>query len=333
MSNRLAVSGRPMNNADWSLLVLLSVLWGGSFFFFKVMLEELKPISVVLARVGLAALILNSWLLVRGNYMSRSFADWRAFLVMGVINNVIPFSLIVFGETRISSGLASILNATTPVFTIIVAHFLTQNEKMNYKKMAGIALAFAGVMILVGPNASERMNGSELIGIAACLIAALSYALAGVYGRRFRGQSPLKVATGQLTASSIVLLVLVLAYESQGTFAFPSVHVMLATLGIALFSTVFAYVLYFRILSSVGATNLLLVTFLLPVSALILGWAVLDEDVTGRSIIGMAVIGLGLAAIDGRVLHYSASLFASRSGIVPHDPRGSDDQHRDGSGI
>jgi drug/metabolite transporter (DMT)-like permease len=293
-----------MNGRAWAMLLALASLWGGSFFFFKVMVAELPPFTVVLGRVGLAALILNLWLALRHDSLPATPKLWVNFVVIGLLNNVIPFSLIVFGETRISSGLASVLNATTPMFTVLVAHFLTANEKMTPAKTMGVAIGFAGVVVLIGPDALGGLGPQDIVGEAACLLAALTYAFAGIYGRRFRTMPAIKVATGQITASALVLLPLVAIADHPWTRPMPSLAVWAAMAGIAVLCTVLAYILYFRILAVAGATNLLLVTFLIPVSAIVLGALALDEVLLPRHFAGMAVIGGGLAFIDGRIPRY-----------------------------
>jgi drug/metabolite transporter (DMT)-like permease len=293
----LAMGGR-----EWVMLLALAALWGGSFFFFKVLVAELPPFTVVLGRVGLAAVILNLWLALRRDFMPACPRLWTDFIVMGVLNNVIPFSLIVFGETRISSGLASILNATTPLFTVLVAHVLTANEKLSRGKLAGVMVGFAGVAVLVGPGALAGIGGENAIGEVACLGAAFVYAFAGIFGRRFKGVSPIKVATGQVTGSTLVLIPVVALVDRPWTLPAPDAMTWGALIGIALLCTVLAYILYFRILATAGATNLLLVTFLVPVSAILLGSLVLGEPLLARAFFGMALIGAGLAFIDGRLL-------------------------------
>lgn len=284
------------------MLLALSALWGGSFFFFKVLVDALPIFTVVLGRVGFAAIVLNALLIARRDFMPRDPGLWGSFLVMGLLNNIVPFSLIVFGETRISSGLASILNATTPIFTVLAAHALTSNEKLTSAKAVGVMFGFAGVAALVGPGALLGAGQADIVGEAACLLAALTYALAGIYGRRFRGVPPLKVATGQITASTFVLLPIAAWVDRPWTLPPPTAQVWLAFAGISILSTALAYVLYFQILARAGATNLLLVTFLLPVSATALGVLFLGETVTLEALAGMTLIGLGLAAIDGRLL-------------------------------
>jgi len=291
-----------MDAAAWLLLLVLSVLWGGSFFFFKLLVAELPTLTIVLGRVGIAALALNFYLLARRDPMPRSLRLWGQFLVMGLLNNVVPFTLIVFGETRISSGLASILNATTPVFAVLTAHVLVADERLTWARGAGVLAGFVGVAILIGPGAIAGLADQDLAGELACLAAAFVYGLAGLYGRRFKGVPPLKVATGQITASTLVLLPLAALVDRPWTLAPPSPTAWAACIGLALFSTALAYMLYFRILAMAGATNLMLVTFLLPISALLLGHLVLGEAVAPSALLGMAVIGLGLACIDGRLL-------------------------------
>ena len=288
-----------MRAREWSLLILLSILWGGSFFFAKVALAELGPFTVVFFRVGLAALALNVVASVVGQSLWRASTPWRELVVMGALNNALPFSLIFWGQTTITSGLASILNATTPLFTVLVAHALTPDERMTVRKLFGVLAGLAGVAILIGPDL-----GGGIWGQIACLAAALSYAFAGVYGRRFQamGVAPMQAAAGQVTASTTLILPIMLIVDRPWELAAPpSVVVWAALAGLALLSTALAYVLYFRILAAAGATNLLLVTFLIPVTAILLGAAVLGERLEGWHFAGMTLIGVGLAAIDGRI--------------------------------
>lgn len=280
----------------WIWLLSLSVLWGGSFFFAKVALAALDPLTVVFGRVALAALVLN---LV--NPLRRD-SPWRAFFAMGALNNVVPFALIFWGQTHIASGLASILNATTPLFTILVAHVLTDDEKMTGAKVMALLAGLAGVAVLIGPSAFARSTG-DLWGELACLAAALSYAFAGIYGRRFRvmGIAPLDAAAGQVTASSLLILPIMLIVDQPWTHPVPAPPIWAALAALAVLSTALGYVLYFRILAAAGATNLLLVTFLIPVTSILLGAAFLQERLELRHFTGMALIGLGLAVIDGRL--------------------------------
>jgi drug/metabolite transporter (DMT)-like permease len=252
--------------------------------------------------VALAALTLDIVLLATGTNPFRRDAPWAAYLAMGLLNNVLPFSLIFWGQTQIASGLASILNATTPLFTLLVAHFLTADEKIDPANVAALLAGFAGVALLIGPEL--LVAGASVWGELACLGAAISYAFAGVYGRRFKTMkiAPVEAAAGQVTASTVLILPIMLAVEQPWTLpALPSSTVWAALGGLAMLSTALAYVLYFRILAAAGATNLLLVTFLIPVTAVLLGATVLGERLAPRHFAGMALIGLGLAVTDGRI--------------------------------
>jgi drug/metabolite transporter (DMT)-like permease len=296
------VVNRTMSLFEWAMLLGLSVLWGGSFFFAGVALSALPPLTLVVLRVGLAALILNAALPLAGLRLPRGREVSAAFFGMGLLNNVVPFCLIVWGQTQIASGLAAILNATTPLFTV-VAHLLTADERMTGNWLAGALTGLLGVAVMIG-TAAFADEGSHLLAQLAVLGAALSYALAGVFGRCFQrmGVPALATATGQVTASTLLLLPVALLTDRPWTLPMPGAPVWGAVLGIAALSTALAYLLYFRLLATAGATNLLLVTFLIPVTAILLGTGVLGESLEVRHIVGMALIGVGLAAIDGRLL-------------------------------
>jgi drug/metabolite transporter (DMT)-like permease len=204
------------------------------------------------------------------------------------------------------------LNATTPIFTVLAAQFLTHNEKFNWNKALGVLFGLLGVAVLIGPTTIAVTGGGNVLGELACLGAALTYSFAGIYGRRFKSIPALKVATGQITGSTLVLIPLAAIVDRPWTLPMPNAHAWEAWVGIAVFSTTFAYMIYFRILAVAGATNLMLVTFLLPVSALLLGVLFLGETVKLPAIEGMLLIGMGLAAIDGRL--WAALLRLRKSG-------------------
>ena len=290
-----------MGIKEWFMLIILSILWGGSFFFVEIAVSELPPLTIVLVRVALAAVALWLFILVTGISVPSSLAVWGNFLVMGLLNNVLPFSLIVWGQTHIASGLASILNATTPLFTVLVASALLQDEKITKNKFVGVVIGFFGTVVMIGPSTLGGI-GVNVIAQLAVLGAALSYAFAGVYGRRFNAQNinPVVTAAGQVSASAFFLLPIVLVVDVPTDIRTPSIQTIMALVALAVFSTAVAYVLYFKILASAGATNLLLVTFLIPVSAILLGTVVLGEKLQVPHMIGMGVITIGLIAIDGR---------------------------------
>ncbi|GAB4557630.1 MAG: DMT family transporter [Geothermobacteraceae bacterium] len=303
-----------MGALEWALLLILSILWGGSFFFVGVAVKVLPPFTLVVLRVGLAALALQLVLRARGLGMPRDGGSWGAFFGMGLLNNMIPFSLIVWGQSQIASGLASILNATTPLFTLVVAHLLTRDERLSAGKLAGILLGLAGVAVIIGPESLQGLGG-DLLPQLAVLGAALSYACAGVFGRRFArmGIAPLQTAAGQVSASTILLLPLALLIDKPWQLAVPGLSVWGSVLGLALVSTALAYIIYFRLLASAGATNLLLVTFLIPISAILLGTVFLGERLASGDFVGMALIGLGLLVIDGRLSAWLRSTAAVRN--------------------
>ena len=289
-----------MNRREWAMLVTLSVLWGGSFFFAEIALESLPPLTIVTLRVGLAAITL--WLVVLALKLPipNSAPIWIAFLAMGLLNNVLPFSLIVWGQSQISSGLAAILNATAPLFGVIVAGILLRDESATLIKLTGVFVGFAGVIVMMDLSSIAT---SGLLAQLAILAAALSYACASVYGRRFKatGLNPILVAAGQVTGSTLLLLPVALWVDGNDHYANVPTQVWAAIISLAVFSTAAAYILYFKLLASAGATNILLVTLLVPVSAILLGWLFLKESLQTPHIIGMAMIALGLSAIDGRL--------------------------------
>lgn len=300
MSAIPATSAPAMGAREWLLLVALSTLWGGAFFFGKIAVAEWPPLAVVLVRVALAAAVLHVAVRALGLSMAVGGRMWLAFLGMGLLNNLIPFGLIFWGQTQIASGLAAILNATTPVFGVIVAHVFGSNEKATGLKIAGVLAGVAGVAILMGPDALNGVGGALLPQLA-CLAAALSYGFAGLYGRRFKELPPLVTATGQLSATTIMALPLVLILTPPWSLPVPSPAAIAALVGLALLSTALAYVIFFQIMRRAGGTNAMLVTFLIPVSAIVLGAGFLGEMLVPRQFLGMAAIFLGLALIDGRL--------------------------------
>lgn len=289
-----------MSARNWGLLFLLALLWGSSFFFYKILVAALPPVTVVLGRVGIAAIAMNLWLVVTGQKVPLSDGRWRRFLLLGFLNNVLPFILIAWGETRITSGMASILNATTPIFMVAVAHWGTEDEKLSWAKSAGIALGILGVMVLVGPDAFA--GGGSIWGELAVVGASCAYGFGGVYSRRFKDLPPLVAATGQVTGGAVILLPLSFLLNHPWNLPVPDTGVWASLFAIALINTALAYFVYYRMLASAGVTYISLVTFLIPVIALFLGAAFLDEQVTTLPLAGMAIIALGLAAIDGRLL-------------------------------
>ncbi|WP_295812468.1 DMT family transporter [uncultured Nitratireductor sp.] len=290
-----------MSLENWGLLFLLGAVWGGSYFFARIAVGEMPPLMLVMFRVVIAALILQVFLVFRGPAFRTALPLAGSFIMLAILNNVIPFSLIFMGQTEIGAGLASVLNATTPFWTAILANLLTADEKLSATKVTGIVFGIAGTAVMIGPGLLAGLGG-PIWAKFALIGASVSYGLAFIYGRRFRGVPSTIVAAGQLTASSVIMVPLVLAlYGTSNLFAF-SGNVWAAVIGLAALSTAFAYLIYFRVLASAGATNASLVTFLNPVSAILLGSVFLGERLETFEMGGMALIAIGLIIIDGRLI-------------------------------
>lgn len=291
-----------MSLKDWIRLAILSTLWGGSFFFVELALVGLPVLTIVWCRVALATVLLAGVLALRGVAFPVP-GVWPALLVMGLLNNAVPFTLFVLAQGQITGAFAAILNATTPLFTVIVAHIATRDERITTAKAVGLAFGFGGVVVMMG----GRVGGAGLAALM-CLGAAVCYSLAGVFGRRFRrmGVAPLTTAFGQVAASTMLMLPVWLWMDAPWHLGWPGLGPAAAVLGLASLSTALAYLLYFQLLGSAGATNLALVTFLVPVSATVLGVMFLGEMLQASQIAGFALIALGLVAIDGRVARWIA---------------------------
>lgn len=294
----------PMTPHLWGYLLLLSVLWGGSFFFMAVALTGFQPFTIVLSRVTLAAAVLAAACLVLRLKLPRGREAWIACAGMGLLNNAIPFTLIVLGQQHIPSGLAAVVNAATPVFAVLAAHLLTADEKLTTNRLVGALTGLAGVAVLAGPASLVHGAGGEALGIALCLGACLSYGLSGVWSRRLRraGLAPLPAAAGQCMSSTLMMAPLVILFDQPWTLPAPGAPAVAALLALGLLATALAYALFYAILAGAGGTNAMLVTLLVPVTALILGSAVLGEALEARHLLGMGVIGAGLLLIDGRLM-------------------------------
>ena len=288
-----------MTARQWALLGVLAILWGVSFLFSKVALTEVPPFTLVLGRFGLAALALLLAARLGGHRMPRSPRIWVGFLVLGALNGFIPFGLIAWGQVQLTSGLASILNATTPLFTAVVAH-AWGDERLTSNRLVGVLVGFAGICVLIGPGAVGHL-GAHALAELAILGAAVSYAFAGTYGRRFRALPPVVPVAGMMTGAALLALPVSLVVDRPWTLAVGA-RTWGALLGLALLSTALGFVLYFRLLATAGATNVMLVTLLMPVVALGLGGLILGEGVTATAVAGMALVFAGLLVIDGRLI-------------------------------
>jgi drug/metabolite transporter (DMT)-like permease len=291
---------RRMSAFDWGRILLLGAIWGGSFFFARIAVSEMHPLTLVLFRVAIAAAALHIYLLVSGPSFRSALPLAGSLLVLALVNNVLPFSLIFAGQTEMGAGLASVLNATTPFWTILIANAVTSDEKLSLNKVAGVLLGIAGVAVMVGPGIVASLGGPVWAKFA-MVAASISYAVALIFARRFKGVPPAIVATGQLTASTIVMIPVVLFWNGPAGLFAASPPVWAAVFALALVSTAFAYILYFGIIGSAGATNASLVTLIVPVSAILLGFVFLGERLELFEVAGMVLIAMGLVTIDGRI--------------------------------
>lgn len=309
-----------MKPDEWGLLLILAVFWGGSFFFVEIALRDFQPFTLVFLRISIAALILVGVVYLSGKRLPASLSTWLGYLILGLLNNAVPFSLIVWGQTRIDGGVASILNATTPIFTVLLAHFLTSDERLTIPKLMGILVGFIGVYLMMKPELTDGFSWRGL-GQAAVLGAAISYGFAGIFGKRFKHIPAVVNAAGMLLCASIIMLPLAILIDAPWSVR-SSLGTLSAVVAIAVISTAAAYLLYFHLLAAAGATNVLLVTFLIPISALGLGVGVLGEVVNVLEYAGMGFVFLGLIVIDGRLLKWLHWLIRTRGagkrqGVAP----------------
>jgi drug/metabolite transporter (DMT)-like permease len=292
-----------MTRRDWGLIVTLAILWGSGFTLIEIGLRSVPPNTLVFARMALAVPPLLLLLKIRGETLPGDFKSWEMLTIVGLLNVVVPFILFYWGMTQISTGLASILNATTPLWGVVAAHFLTRDEKATPARVIGVLFGVAGIAVMIGVDALKGMSSGILAQIA-CLIATLCYALGSIYGRRFgqSGMTPLSIATGQVITSAIILLPIALFTDAPLSLPIPGMAFWLSTIAMAVFSTSLAYFLFFKLVESAGASNSLLVTFLIPIVAIVLGAVFLGERFSVNQGAGVVLIAVGLVLLDGRVL-------------------------------
>lgn len=289
-----------MSGRAWFELALLSLLWGGSFLSIAIALREIGPFTAVLHRVGWACVLLWIVVLVRGLRPPGELRVWGAFLIMGCLNNVIPFSLMSWGQLHVESGLVSIFNAMTAPLGVLVAAMLLRDERLTPRRLGGVLLAFAGACVIIGVDNLGTLD-LRALGQWAVIAGALSYAFASSWAKiTLRGIDPMVAAAGMLTGSTLVMFPSAVVLEG-----WPSLSLSVATWGsigyYAVFATAAAYLLYYRVLRMAGAGNLMLCTLLIPPVAILLGWAVLDERLPTSAFAGFALIASGLIIIDGRI--------------------------------
>ena len=293
---------KSLSSRAWAELFLLGCIWGGSFLSIRIALDHMGPMTTVLHRTFWGMLVLWAVVLWRGHPIPRGKGLWRAFFVMGLLNNVIPFTLMAWGQQFIGTGLTSIFNATTAVFAVLLGAMVFADERLTRRKLAGVGLGFAGVIIAIGPKALLHLDATSLAQLAV-VTGAISYASAGVWARRsLAGVAPEVAAAGMLTGSSIVMAPLVLLTEGMPVLALPS-QAWIAVGYVAIIATAFAYLLFYRVLAVAGSANLMLVTLIIPPIAIVLGALVRAETLPVHAYAGFGCLALGLVVLDGRLVN------------------------------
>lgn len=285
----------------WFELIALSLIWGGSFLSIRIALDEVPFLTAVLHRTGWAMIILWGVALATGHKIPRPGKVWIGFLGMGLLNNVIPFSLMAWGQLHIESGLTSIFNAATAIFGILVAALILADERLTLNRIVGVAVGFAGVCVAIG---LEALKGFDIRSVAqlAVLAGTLSYAFAGVWARRWlAGLPPVVAAAGMLTGSTFVMVPLVYWVDGIPSLGLKSIT-WIAILYYAGIATALAYLLYYRVLARAGSGSLMLCTLLIPPVAITLGALVRDETLPANAYVGFMILALGLIILDGRAL-------------------------------
>ncbi len=291
-----------MSGGDWGIIMFLSLLWGGAFLMIALGLRSFPPITLAFLRMALAVPPMLLALKYLGQKLPTDSRSWRQLFILGGLNAAFPFMLFFWGQSHISTGLGSILNATTPLWGVVLAHMFTRDEKATPSRILGVLLGLAGIIVMVGTGALKGMTSGVLAQLA-CLTATVLYALAAIYGRTLSQSTmtPIVVATGQVFTAAVLILPFMLVVDQPWTLPTARWDAWVGAFGLAIPSTAFAYFLYFRLIDRAGASNAMLVAFIMPVVAIVLGVVVLGEAVSVKEMTGAALIALGLVAIDGRV--------------------------------
>ncbi|MCG6945881.1 MAG: EamA family transporter [Deltaproteobacteria bacterium] len=288
-----------MSLRNFAILLVLSLIWGASFLFIKVAVATIPPLSVAFGRTSLAAVVLYLVLRSRGFRMPGRSPVWGTFLLMGFFNGAVPYTLITWAEIHLDSGLAAIINAVMPLFTVLLAHFFTRDERLNIVKIAGIFLGFCGVVALIGPAALKGL-GKDVLAQLAVMAAALCYAIAIILGRRLQGVTPLVSATGQLCCAAFLTLPMILVFDAPWSLS-PSFISLAALTCLSLLGTALAYLLYYYLLPRIGSTNLSLVTYLIPITGVFWGALLLGERLHWSAFLALGLILAGIAGVNNRL--------------------------------
>lgn len=297
-----------LDAAGWGLIAILSILWGGAFFLIEVGLRSYPPMTLVLMRLAIAVPPMMLAMRFMKQSLPREPRIWVFLTVVGALNCALPFALFFWGQQYLDSGYASILNATTPLWGVITAHYLTSDEKATPARVIGVLVGLAGIIVMIGPEAMKGLS-NDLLAQIACIVSTIFYSFAAIYGRRLSQTelTPMAVATGQTLTAALLMLPIVMFVDQPWTLAPPQTGATLAAVTLALFSTALAYALYFRLIDRAGASNAQLVAFLMPILAVILGIAFLGESLNGGQMAGAVLIGIGLVILDGRLFRRNAA--------------------------
>ena len=289
-----------MANKDWLLVLLLGLFWGSSFFFVEVLLKYLSPFMIVYLRVSIASIFLILFIYIKGIKFQFTFNNFFNLSIMSLLNNIFPFLLITFGQQTTTGGLASILNANTSFVAIILASLFLPLERLNLSRVLGISIGILGVVIAVGYQNIFQLKNDDL-GKYLIIIATISYGFAGVWGKlRLNNLSPIIAATGMLTISTIILTPYAITNHLVEIYSL-NFYIFKYAFIFAIICSVFAYFLYFKILESAGAGNLLICTIIIPPSSIFLNAFFLDQNITTNEYLGLIIIILGLIILDGRL--------------------------------
>lgn len=310
-----------MSFRNFLILLILSLIWGASFLFIKVAVGTIPPLSVAFGRTALAAVLLYLVLRSRGLNMPRWGPVWGTFLLMGLFNGAVPYTLITWAEIHIDSGLAAIVNALMPLFTVVLAHLFTGDERLNWMKVGSIFLGFLGVVALIGPAALKGL-GKHVLAQSAVIAAALCYAVAVIYGRRLKEITPLVSATGQLFCAAFLTLPMSLVFDAPWALS-PSSISLAALTCLSLLGTALAYLLYYYLLQRIGSTNLSLVTYLIPITGVFWGALLLGERLHWSSFLALGLILVSIAGVNNGLPGLSLANKLRHTGNVQNLPRSS----------
>jgi drug/metabolite transporter (DMT)-like permease len=308
-----------LSRASLIRLGALAILWGSGFLFIKIALEGINPIQIVLGRLVAAAVVMAAVVAYRKEHLPRCLVPWAHLAVMAVVTNIAPYFLFAWGEQHITSSLAGVLNATTPLFTLLLA-VSTQTERLTAPRVAGLTLGFLGVVILAAPWHDDALS-SSLLGIGAALLASACYAASYVYARRFLSGgalSPLVLSSSQMIAGAVLLTLLAPAIAREPVTLTTDVVASVVVLGVL--GTGIAYVLNYRLISDEGATAASTVTYLLPIVAVVLGVVVLSEHLSWNLAVGAVIILVGVAVSEGRLNRESCGQGDQRQSEVQRAP-------------